>query len=105
MLSRDLSRVFNVLVYPVCLDNVLNYISPGVLSKCSSVLCNFRGKGRIKKQNLSSKESGCLYLHVKFICFKHCFDGVVVVDLVSFCFLSHENNNLDQCYFVKLSIS
>lgn len=63
MLSRNFStrlpRVFNMLVCPVCLYNVLNYISPGVLFKCqiSFVLCNYGGKGRIKKQNLSTKES------------------------------------------------
>lgn len=48
MLSRDvstkLSRVFNMLVYPVSLYNILNYISPGVLFKCQISSVQLQGE-------------------------------------------------------------
>lgn len=52
-----LCRVFNKLVYLVCLYNVLNSISPGIHFKCqvSSVLCNYRKKGLRRKINQQKK--------------------------------------------------
>lgn len=64
--STKLSRAFNMLVYPVCLYNILNNISPGILFKCQIcyVLCNHSGYEGLRSKIYPWKKSGYLYSHV-----------------------------------------